>query len=193
MLVVVLHLKLCLVIEVNHHLVMYVFKKFFILKIISWIFILQIYVKTLFNYNPKDDDLIPSAQAGIKFSIGDILQIISKDDYNWWQGKKIISYKNIDEQIINNHHQGEYNNSPAGLIPSPELQEWRIATNAIEKAKDGTGKEFYILIYFIRSQGTQESHPNNRIKSYGISIRPTKSCRKPDDGMTSGFLLSESD
>ncbi len=35
---------------------------------------------------------------------------------------------------------GEYDNSPAGLIPSPELQEWRIATNAIEKAKDGSGK-----------------------------------------------------
>lgn len=98
----------------------------------------DIYVKTLFNYDPKDDDLIPSAQAGIKFSIGDILQIISKDDHNWWQGKKLVSYRNIDEQMYNDNHQNEYDNSPAGLIPSPELQEWRIATNAIEKAKDGT-------------------------------------------------------
>ncbi|CAF1277920.1 unnamed protein product [Adineta steineri] len=97
----------------------------------------DIYVKTLFNYDPKDDDLIPSAQAGIKFSIGDILQIISKDDHNWWQAKKIISHHNTDEQTINHYH-GDYNNSPAGLIPSPELQEWRIATNAIEKAKDGS-------------------------------------------------------
>jgi hypothetical protein len=38
-----------------------------------------------------------------------------------------------------NHNHGDYENSPAGLIPSPELQEWRIATNAIEKAKDGSG------------------------------------------------------
>ncbi len=99
----------------------------------------QIYVKALFNYDPKDDELIPSAQAGIKFSIGDILQIISKDDHNWWQGKKAISARNLDEQMINNNH-GDYENSPAGLIPSPELQEWRTATNAIEKAKDGSGK-----------------------------------------------------
>lgn len=97
----------------------------------------DIYVKTLFNYDPKEDDLIPSAQAGIKFSVGDILQIISKDDHNWWQAKKIMSQLNQGEQTLNRYH-GDYNNSPAGLIPSPELQEWRIATNAIEKAKDGT-------------------------------------------------------
>jgi calcium/calmodulin-dependent serine protein kinase len=96
----------------------------------------DIYVKALFNYDPKDDELIPSAQAGIKFSIGDILQIISKDDHNWWQGKKVISVRNLDDRLINNNH-GDYENSPAGLIPLPELQEWRIATNAIEKAKDG--------------------------------------------------------
>jgi hypothetical protein len=40
-----------------------------------------------------------------------------------------------------NNYPGDYDNSPAGLIPSPELQEWRIATNAIEKAKDGSGKD----------------------------------------------------
>ncbi|CAF1045338.1 unnamed protein product [Rotaria sp. Silwood1] len=96
----------------------------------------DIYVKALFNYDPKDDDLIPCAQAGIKFSIGDILQIISKDDHNWWQGKKAILPKNIDERMISNYY-GNYDNSPAGLIPSPELQEWRIATNAIEQARDG--------------------------------------------------------
>ncbi|CAF1290443.1 unnamed protein product [Adineta steineri] len=97
----------------------------------------DIYVKALFSYDPKDDDLIPSAQAGIKFSIGDILQIMSKDDHNWWQGKKAMSCRNIDERMINNYH-ADYDSSPAGLIPSPELQEWRIATNAIEKAKDGS-------------------------------------------------------
>jgi calcium/calmodulin-dependent serine protein kinase len=97
-------------------------------------------VKALFNYDPKDDDLIPSAQAGIKFSIGDILQVISKDDHNWWQAKKILSMQNIDEHA-NNYYQGDYHHAPAGLIPSPELQEWRIATNAIEKARDGSGKK----------------------------------------------------
>lgn len=39
----------------------------------------------MFKYNPEADDLIPCSQAGIRFHIGDILQIISKDDQNWWQ------------------------------------------------------------------------------------------------------------
>ena len=51
--------------------------------------------------------------------VGDVLQIISKDDHNWWQAKKW----------------GLNLNEPAGLIPSPELQEWRTACLAIEKAK----------------------------------------------------------
>ena len=32
-----------------------------------------------------------------------------------------------------------------GLIPSAELQEWRIATNAIEQAKDGNGKKIHYV------------------------------------------------
>lgn len=96
-------------------------------------------MKALFHYDPKDDDLIPSAQAGIRFSIGDILQIISKDDHNWWQAKKIFTQHNTDERT-NHHPPGEAQQAPAGLIPSPELQEWRIATNAIDKARDGSGK-----------------------------------------------------
>ena len=46
----------------------------------------------------------------------------------------------------NNNNYGDYESSPAGLIPSPELQEWRIATNAIEKARDGTGKKSFFFI-----------------------------------------------
>jgi hypothetical protein len=53
--------------------------------------------------------------------------------------------------MINNYH-GDCDNSPAGLIPSPELQEWRIATNAIEKAKDGSGKKFLWVIFRSDSQ-----------------------------------------
>ena len=45
--------------------------------------------------------------------------MISKDDCNWWQAKKW----------------GQSGQEPAGLIPSPELQEWRTACIAIEKAK----------------------------------------------------------
>ncbi|XP_063733971.1 peripheral plasma membrane protein CASK-like isoform X11 [Eleginops maclovinus] len=78
----------------------------------------QIYVRAQFEYDPAKDDLIPCKEAGIPFRVGDIIQIISKDDHNWWQGK------------LENTKNGT-----AGLIPSPELQEWRVACIAMEKTK----------------------------------------------------------
>ena len=80
---------------------------------------LQIFVRALFDYDPREDELIPCPQAGVPFKIGDIVQVISKDDHNWWQAKKW----------------GAASSEPAGLVPSPELQEWRTACLAIEKAK----------------------------------------------------------
>uniref|UniRef100_A0AAY4DP52 Peripheral plasma membrane protein CASK n=1 Tax=Denticeps clupeoides TaxID=299321 RepID=A0AAY4DP52_9TELE len=78
----------------------------------------EIYVRAQFEYDPSKDDLIPCKEAGIRFRVGDIIQIISKDDHNWWQGK------------LENTKNGT-----AGLIPSPELQEWRVACIAMEKTK----------------------------------------------------------
>ncbi|XP_043070821.1 peripheral plasma membrane protein CASK isoform X3 [Drosophila grimshawi] len=77
----------------------------------------EIFVRAQFDYNPLDDELIPCAQAGIAFQVGDILQIISKDDHHWWQAR-------IDTV-----------GGSAGLIPSPELQEWRIACQTVDKTK----------------------------------------------------------
>ena len=79
--------------------------------------VLQIYVRAQFEYDPAKDDLIPCKEAGIRFRVGDIIQIISKDDHNWWQGKLENS-----------------KNGTAGLIPSPELQEWYV---------------FVVLFYFV--------------------------------------------
>ncbi|XP_066267181.1 peripheral plasma membrane protein CASK-like isoform X15 [Branchiostoma lanceolatum] len=79
----------------------------------------EIYVRAQFEYDPLEDEIIPCRQAGIMFKVGDILQIISKDDHNWWQARK------VDTPI----------NGEAGLVPSPELQEWRVACLAMEKAK----------------------------------------------------------
>ncbi|KOC69493.1 Peripheral plasma membrane protein CASK, partial [Habropoda laboriosa] len=76
-----------------------------------------IFVRAQFDYDPLEDGLIPCAQAGIAFKTGDILQIISKDDHYWWQAQK-------DNAA-----------GSAGLIPSPELQERRIAYMAMEKNK----------------------------------------------------------
>ncbi|XP_069357594.1 peripheral plasma membrane protein CASK isoform X5 [Maniola hyperantus] len=76
----------------------------------------EIFVRAQFDYDPLEDELIPCAQAGIAFTTGDILQIISKDDAHWWQARKDAS------------------GGSAGLIPSPELQEWRAACVAAEKS-----------------------------------------------------------
>lgn len=81
----------------------------------------QIFVRAQFDYDPLEDELIPCAQAGIAFKTGDILQIISKDDHYWWQAQK-------DNAA-----------GSAGLIPSPELQERRIAYMAMEKNKQEQG------------------------------------------------------
>ncbi|CAH8500593.1 unnamed protein product [Schistosoma curassoni] len=80
----------------------------------------EIYVRAMFDYSPENDNLIPCSQAGIHFHIGDILQIISKDDHNWWQARLW----------------GSDCQAPAGLIPSPELQEWRMANKAAELSRE---------------------------------------------------------
>ncbi|XP_069104973.1 peripheral plasma membrane protein CASK-like isoform X8 [Argopecten irradians] len=80
----------------------------------------EIYVRALFDYCPEDDDIIPCRQAGVPFKCGDILQVINKDDSNWWQARRV----------------GLPTTEPAGLIPSPELQEWRTTCSAREKRQD---------------------------------------------------------
>ncbi|XP_037025999.1 peripheral plasma membrane protein CASK isoform X3 [Bradysia coprophila] len=82
----------------------------------------EIFVRAQFDYDPLDDELIPCAQAGIAFHTGDILQIISKDDHHWWQARHDTA------------------GGSAGLIPSPELQEWRIACQTVDKTKQEQGE-----------------------------------------------------
>ncbi|XP_057341405.1 peripheral plasma membrane protein CASK isoform X2 [Microplitis mediator] len=77
----------------------------------------EIFVRAQFDYDPLEDELIPCAQAGIAFKTGDILQIISKDDHQWWQARK--------DNVAGS----------AGLIPSSELQEWKISNMAMRKNK----------------------------------------------------------
>uniref|UniRef100_F7DK34 Peripheral plasma membrane protein CASK n=1 Tax=Equus caballus TaxID=9796 RepID=F7DK34_HORSE len=121
----------------------------------------QIYVRAQFEYDPAKDDLIPCKEAGIRFRVGDIIQIISKDDHNWWQGKLENS-----------------KNGTAGLIPSPELQEWRVACIAMEKTKqeqqasyttrppkkdEENGKNYY----FVSHDQMMQDISNNEYLEYG--------------------------
>nr|XP_020456168.1 55 kDa erythrocyte membrane protein [Monopterus albus] len=78
--------------------------------------ICEMYVRAQFDYDPTKDDLIPCKEAGLRFQTGDIIQIINKQDPNWWQGRVESSAADF-----------------AGLIPSPELQEWRVASKSKSK------------------------------------------------------------
>uniref|UniRef100_A0A3P8VV55 55 kDa erythrocyte membrane protein n=1 Tax=Cynoglossus semilaevis TaxID=244447 RepID=A0A3P8VV55_CYNSE len=73
----------------------------------------EMYMRAQFAYDPMKDDLIPCKEAGLKFQTGDIIQIINKQDPNWWQGRVESGTADF-----------------AGLIPSPELQEWRVASKS---------------------------------------------------------------
>ncbi|NXL47134.1 MPP6 protein, partial [Podilymbus podiceps] len=69
----------------------------------------QVFVKCHFDYNPHNDNLIPCKEAGLKFSKGEILQIVNREDPNWWQASHVKE------------------GGSAGLIPSQFLEEKRKA------------------------------------------------------------------
>ena len=78
------------------------------------------YVKALFNYDPKEDNIHPCAEIGLMFFTGDILAIVNQDDPNWWQARLAECP------------------GPSGLIPSRELEERRKAY--VDKESDYTTK-----------------------------------------------------
>ncbi|XP_037650486.1 MAGUK p55 subfamily member 6b isoform X1 [Sebastes umbrosus] len=68
----------------------------------------QVYVRPYFDYNPTNDNLIPCREAGMSFEKGDILQIVNREDPNWWQACHVVI-------------------GATGLIPSQFLEEKRKA------------------------------------------------------------------
>ncbi|KAJ8253788.1 hypothetical protein COCON_G00204000 [Conger conger] len=70
----------------------------------------KVYMRALFDYVPTEDKATPCQEAGLPFSRGDILQVVSQDDATWWQAKRV----------------GD-SNLRAGLIPSKQFQERRLA------------------------------------------------------------------
>jgi calcium/calmodulin-dependent serine protein kinase len=84
-----------------------------------------------------EDDLIPCAQAGISFKIGDILQVISKDDPHWWQAR--LDTPATSASSTSSTSSGASLGHTAGLIPSPELQEKRSVQSSSGKGGGGGG------------------------------------------------------
>lgn len=69
-------------------------------------FLLKVFMRALFCYNPKEDRAIPCQEAGLPFKRRHILEVVSQDDPTWWQAKRV----------------GD-TNLRAGLIPSKQFQE----------------------------------------------------------------------
>ncbi|XP_016407254.1 MAGUK p55 subfamily member 6-like [Sinocyclocheilus rhinocerous] len=78
----------------------------------------QVYVQPHFDYNPANDNLIPCREAGLAFKRGDILQIVNREDPNWWQACHLTE-------------------GGTGLIPSHFLEEKRKAF--VPRDLDGSG------------------------------------------------------
>uniref|UniRef100_A0A8C5HS33 Membrane protein, palmitoylated 3a (MAGUK p55 subfamily member 3) n=1 Tax=Gouania willdenowi TaxID=441366 RepID=A0A8C5HS33_GOUWI len=66
----------------------------------------KVYMRALFDYIPLEDKATPCQEAGLPFTRGDILQVVTQDDPTWWQAKRV----------------GD-SNLRAGLIPSKQFQE----------------------------------------------------------------------
>ncbi|XP_029047458.1 MAGUK p55 subfamily member 7 isoform X3 [Osmia bicornis bicornis] len=78
----------------------------------------KVRVRAHFSYKASDDPYIPCKEAGLDFSKGDVLHIVSQDDAYWWQARR----------------EGD-RNMRAGLIPSRALQERRIILERQQKEK----------------------------------------------------------
>jgi hypothetical protein len=53
-----------------------------------------VYVQPHFDYDPANDHLIPCREAGIGFKRGDLLQIVNREDPNWWQVMVVVLNNN---------------------------------------------------------------------------------------------------
>ncbi|XP_033221600.1 uncharacterized protein LOC117175884 [Belonocnema kinseyi] len=78
----------------------------------------KVRVRAHFSYKASDDPHTPCKEAGLDFSKGDVLHIVSQDDIYWWQARR----------------EGD-RNMRAGLIPSRALQERRIIVERQQKEK----------------------------------------------------------
>lgn len=92
-------------------------------------------VKAHFDYDPQNDPLLPCPKIGLAFDRGSILNILNRDDCNWWQASKETESSNKSRMEVF---------QIAGLIPSKSLQERRIV--AIRDIKSQLDRYRYISI-----------------------------------------------
>jgi hypothetical protein len=89
---------------------------------------LSCHVKSLINYDPSLDTLLPCKELGLPFGQGDILEILNQEDANWWQARKVDSLNPEANQAATLSGRVMCSGpQQIGLIPSQELEEKRWA------------------------------------------------------------------
>lgn len=56
----------------------------------------QLYMRARFNYDPMKDRLLPCKETGLPFQLGDVLEIVNRDDQNWWQVHQVLDLFAVD-------------------------------------------------------------------------------------------------
>ncbi len=53
----------------------------------------RVRLRALFDYNPRKDTNIPCQDAGLSFSKGDILHIVSQEDPFWYEQQRTLIFR----------------------------------------------------------------------------------------------------
>uniref|UniRef100_A0A673K4F1 MAGUK p55 subfamily member 3-like n=1 Tax=Sinocyclocheilus rhinocerous TaxID=307959 RepID=A0A673K4F1_9TELE len=108
----------------------------------------KVYLRALFDYTPFEDKATPCQEAGLPFTCGDILQVVSQDDPTWWQAKRV----------------GD-SNLRAGLIPSRQFQERYTTKIMSTMLKSLRSVRSFRLSRKDHQGSTKESHPAESTES----------------------------
>ncbi|XP_034427824.1 MAGUK p55 subfamily member 7 isoform X2 [Hippoglossus hippoglossus] len=125
----------------------------------------KVFVKALFDYDPKNDNAIPCKEAGLAFKKGTILQIMSQDDATWWQAK----------------FEGDAN-PRAGLIPSKQFQERRFAMRrpvaTLPFQRTSSRRSYDVAVEFEDDENSSGFHLAGFRRSFRLSRRDKKKTNK---------------
>ncbi|XP_069368654.1 MAGUK p55 subfamily member 7 isoform X5 [Paralichthys olivaceus] len=125
----------------------------------------KVFLKALFDYDPKDDNAIPCKEAGLAFKKGSILQIMSQDDATWWQAKL----------------EGDAN-PRAGLIPSKQFQERRFALRrpvaTLPFQRTSSRRSYDVAVEFEDDENSSGFHLAGFRRSFRLSRRDKKKTNK---------------
>lgn len=59
----------------------------------------QIFVRALFDYDPREDDLIPCSQAGVSFKNGDVLKVGGVSVVQWCNCSRSFSLHHLSSRF----------------------------------------------------------------------------------------------